>query len=120
MNKKLAELANKKHTGEIQKVLVGTGFLLDKQWSDRQHKVFYNPTIKKPMVSYRETDTRDCLGMLGELRNSSERQLKSTRRKGICWIQQVTVLVELEQRTWNNDFPNDLMKTLLTVDGRVS
>ena len=45
--KKLAKLAYKKHGGEIQKELVGTGFLLDKQLSDRHHKVFYNPTTKK-------------------------------------------------------------------------
>ena len=45
--KKLSKLAYNKHAGEIKQGLVGTGFLLDKQLSDRQHKVFYNRP-KKP------------------------------------------------------------------------
>ena len=69
MYKKLAKLAYKKHAGKIQKGLAGTGFLLDEQLSDRQPKVFYNPTTKKAVVSYRGTDTRDRLGILGDVHN---------------------------------------------------
>ena len=71
VHKKLAKLAYKKHAGEIQKGLVGAGFLLDEQLSDRQHKVFYNPTTTKAVVSYRGTDMKDRLGILGDVRSDS-------------------------------------------------
>ena len=45
--KKLSKLAYKKHAGEIEKELGGTGFQLDTSLSDREHKVFYNPSTKK-------------------------------------------------------------------------
>ena len=67
--KKLAKLAYKNHAGEFQKELVAAGFLLDRQLSDRQHKVFYNPTTKKAVVSYRETDTRERSGILDDVRS---------------------------------------------------
>ena len=54
--KKLTKLAYKKHAGEIEKQLEGTGFQLDTSLLDREHKVFYNPYIKKVVVAYRGTD----------------------------------------------------------------
>ena len=68
--------------------------------------MFYNPTTKKAVVSYRGTDMQDRLGILGDVQsdyhiltgmekrdpdsewqqNSSEQQRKSTRRKGILLI----------------------------------
>ena len=66
---KLAKLAYKKHAGEINKELVGTGFHLDEELSDREHKVFFNPSTKKVVVSYRGTDMRDRYGILKDVRS---------------------------------------------------
>ena len=57
--KTFASLAYKKHAGNIQEGLNNTGYMLDEQLSDREHKVFYNPASKKVVVSYRGTDMRD-------------------------------------------------------------
>ena len=67
--KKLAKLAYKKHAGEIEKQLGGTGFRLDTSLSDREHKVFYDPNSKKVVVAYRGTDPRDRFSILGDIRS---------------------------------------------------
>jgi len=67
--KKLAKLAYKKHAGEIEKQLGGTGFQLDTSLSDREHKVFYNPNTKKVVVAYRGTDPRDTSSILTDVRS---------------------------------------------------
>ena len=67
--KKLAKLAYKKHAGEIEKQLGGTGFRLDTSLSDREHKVFYDPNSKKVVVAYRGTDPRDRFSILGDVRS---------------------------------------------------
>ena len=67
--KKLSKLAYKKHAGEIEKELGGTGFELDTSLSDREHKVFYNPSTKKVVVAYRGTDPRDTSSILKDVRS---------------------------------------------------
>ena len=67
--KKLSKLAYKKHAGEIEKQLGGTGFQLDTSLSDREHKVFYNPSTKKVVVAYRGTDPRDTSSILKDVRS---------------------------------------------------
>ena len=57
--KTLSSLAYKKHAGTIEAGLQNTGFHLDNQLSDREHKVFFNPATKKAVVAYRGTDMRD-------------------------------------------------------------
>ena len=50
-----ASVAYKKHAGNIEACLKDTGYHLDNELSDREHKVFYNPVSKKAVVAYRGT-----------------------------------------------------------------
>ena len=66
--KKFAGLAYKKHAGTIQEGLQGSGYVLDEQLSNREHKVLYNPCTKKVVVSYRGTAVRDLSRILKDLK----------------------------------------------------
>ena len=57
--KKFSSLAYKKHAGNIEAGLKNTGYFLDNELSDREHKVFFNPAAKKAVVAYRGTDMKD-------------------------------------------------------------
>ena len=67
--KKFSKLAYKKHAGEIEKQLGGTGFCLDTSLSNREHKVFYNPQTKKVVVAYTGTNPRSTSTILGDVRS---------------------------------------------------
>ena len=56
-------LAYVKQTGNFEDGLKGTGYFLDNEMSDREHKVFYNPE------TYRGTDMRDLKGIKSDLRS---------------------------------------------------
>ena len=78
---KLAKLAYKKHAGEIEKQLGGTGFRLDTSLSDREHKVFYDPNSKKVVVAYRGTDPRDRFSILGDVRSDYNILIRKRRKR---------------------------------------
>ena len=67
--KKFAQLAYKKHAGEIEKKLKGTGFFLDTSLSDREHRVFVDPHTKKVVVAYTGTNPRSLPTLLGDVRS---------------------------------------------------
>ena len=56
---KYKTFAYKKHAGNIEACLKGTGYLLDHELSDLEHQLFYNPAAKKAVMSFRGTDVRD-------------------------------------------------------------
>lgn len=66
---KLSKLAYKKHAGNINKELQGTGFQLDESLSNRETKVFFNPSTKKTVVAYRGTDMRDPKRIFKDLKS---------------------------------------------------
>jgi hypothetical protein len=65
---KLADLAYKKHAGEINKN-IPDGYKLDEELSTRETKVFYNPDSKKTVVSYRGTDLKDPKRALKDIKS---------------------------------------------------
>ena len=67
--KTLSSLAYKKHAGTIEAGLQNTGFHLDNQLSDGEHKVFFNPATKKAVVAYRGTDMHDPKRIWSDLRS---------------------------------------------------
>ena len=67
--KTFASLAYKKHAGNIEDGLKGTGYFLDNELSDREHKVFYNPAAKKAAVAYRCMDMRDPQRIWNDLKS---------------------------------------------------
>ena len=67
--KTFASLAYKKHAGNIEAGLKDTGYHLDNELSDREHKVFYNPASKKAAVAYRGTDMRDPKRIWSDLKS---------------------------------------------------
>ena len=62
-------MAYKKHAGEIEKQVGGTGFQLDTSFLDREHKVFYNPNTKQVVVACRGTCPRDRFSIPGDVRS---------------------------------------------------
>jgi hypothetical protein len=57
--KKFAKLAYEKNLNKVDAELKYDGYKLDRRYSNRETKVFYNPTTKKAVISYRGTALND-------------------------------------------------------------